>query len=364
LAELVNTCSPYNLLRKVFNLMRLSFAAPALVAALCFSLVSAARAELTIGDAAPALKVAKWVKGSPVTLSKGKVHVVEFWATWCGPCKTSIPHLTQLAKQYKGKADFTGVSVWESNPQVPLTLPQITTKVKKFVASMGAKMDYSVAIDDKPEKGTMASGWMEASGSDGIPTAFIVDKTGKVAWIGHPMEMEEPLAKIVAGKWDVDAAKKKAAAEKAAAEKEAAQQQALEGKLQAFDKEFKGLLEADKISEALALADKTATESPIPISQLYNQLAWTFVEGQKQVPPPFTKLKDSALVMAQKAVELTKGEDGMILDTLAFIHYKAGNLKEALALQIKAVEKLPAGIPDDLKKEVVDRLALYKSKSK
>jgi tetratricopeptide (TPR) repeat protein len=194
-----------------------------------------------------------------------------------------------------------------------------------------------------------------------------VDKTGKVAWIGHPMQMEEPLAKIVAGKWDVAAAKKKAAAEKAAAEKEAAQQQALEGKLQAFDKEFKGLLEADKISEALALADKTATESPImtaQISQLYNQLAWTFVEGKEQVPPPFTKLKDSALVMAQKAVELTKGEDGMILDTLAFIHYKAGNLKEALELQTKAVAKLPSGVPDELKKEVVDRLALYKSKSK
>lgn len=216
---------------------------PALVAALSVSLVSAARAELAVGDAAPTLKVAKWVKGKPVSLAKGKVHVVEFWATWCGPCKTSIPHLTELAKKFQGKADFTGVSVWESNPRAPLTMPQITEKVNKFVTAMGPKMDYSVAIDDLPEKGTMATGWMAASGSDGIPTAFIVDKAGKVAWIGHPMKMEEPLAKIVEGKWDIAAEKQRAAEAKVVAEKEEAQQKEIMGKLQAFNSAFKELLE-------------------------------------------------------------------------------------------------------------------------
>ena len=60
--------------------------------------------RLQIGDAAPELKVEKWVKGDPVTtFEKGKVYVVEFWATWCPPCIKSIPHLTELQKQYKEK---------------------------------------------------------------------------------------------------------------------------------------------------------------------------------------------------------------------------------------------------------------------
>ena len=61
-------------------------------------------------------------------------------------------------------------------------------------------------------------------------------------------------------------------------------------------------------------------------------------------------------------LEPIKGEDGMILDTLAFIHYKAGNVKEALTLQEKAMTKLPVGTPDEIKKEMEERLTLYKSK--
>src|SRR5689334_25163119 len=89
----------------------------AAVAALILAAIAAyADPSLTVGSPAPAIKVAKWVKGKPVnSLKKGNVYVVEFWATWCGPCKQSIPHLTELAKKYAGKATFIGVSSFEKN---------------------------------------------------------------------------------------------------------------------------------------------------------------------------------------------------------------------------------------------------------
>src|SRR5438105_2768393 len=103
---------------------------------------AAPAATLKVGDPAPPIKVAGWAKGEPVKqFEKGKVYVVEFWATWCGPCRQSIPHLTELSKKYKGKVTFTGVSVWE-NPrgQAAVYVP----KVKSFVNEMGEKMAYNV----------------------------------------------------------------------------------------------------------------------------------------------------------------------------------------------------------------------------
>jgi thiol-disulfide isomerase/thioredoxin len=150
------------------------------------------------GAKAPPLKVHAWLKGTPVKeFKKGEIHVIEFWATWCGPCITSIPHVTELAKKYQGKVRVTGVSVWER--------PWDQAKAQKFVDDMGAKMDYNVAIDT--QEGVMADTWMQAAEQNGIPAAFIV-KDGIVQWVGHPMSMDEPLKQVVEGKFNVAEAKK------------------------------------------------------------------------------------------------------------------------------------------------------------
>lgn len=149
-------------------------------------------AKLAEGSVPPPLK-GTFVKGAPFTLEKGKLYVVEFWATWCPPCKESIPHLTQLQAKYKDKVKFVGVSVWEDQDPVEKGKTYLG-RVKDFVKSEGKAMSYTVVADD--DKGKMATSWMEAAKQDGIPVAFIIGKNGKVAWIGSPFEIEGPLAKI------------------------------------------------------------------------------------------------------------------------------------------------------------------------
>jgi thiol-disulfide isomerase/thioredoxin len=167
---------------------------------------------LGVGDPAPALKTGKWLQGEPVKqIENDKVYVVEFWATWCGPCVATIPHLNELQKKFADKGLVViGQNVWEDDDKA----------VPKFIKKMGDKMSYRVALDDKQdsEEGEMANRWMKAAKQDGIPTAFVVGKDGKIAWIGHPMSgLDEVVEQVLAGTFDP----KKAAEIQARIEQEA-----------------------------------------------------------------------------------------------------------------------------------------------
>ena len=168
----------------------------ALVAATTATLT--AQATLKVGDPAPKLQTGKWVQGEPVKeFQKDKAYIVEFWATWCGPCRASIPHLNEIYQKYKDKdLVVIGQNCWERDESL----------VAPFVKNMGDKMTYRVALDDKNRsaKGKMAETWMEAAGQNGIPAAFLVDKQGVIAWIGHPMELKEKtIDDVLAGSFDV-----------------------------------------------------------------------------------------------------------------------------------------------------------------
>lgn len=149
---------------------------------------------LNIGDPAPPLRVRGWLKGTPVQqFKKGSVYVVEFWATWCGPCKAAMPHLSALAAEYKDRVTIVSIDVYEKKTTS-------MEKVKAFVDSMGHRMDYNVAAEDS---NFMEAGWFDASGQQGIPTSFVVNAEGRLAWIGHPKDLDEVLRKIVNNTWDI-----------------------------------------------------------------------------------------------------------------------------------------------------------------
>jgi thiol-disulfide isomerase/thioredoxin len=120
-----------------------------------------------------------FIKGGPIDFSneikKGEnVFVFEFWATWCPPCRNSIPHVSELQKKYKNK-NVIFIGITNEEPY----------QIKDFVEKMGTKMDYIVACDTN-QSATRA--FMSKYNIQGIPHAFIVGKDGKVAWHGHPMD--------------------------------------------------------------------------------------------------------------------------------------------------------------------------------
>lgn len=153
--------------------------------------------SLNIGDAAPPLQVRRWIKGESVQqFEKGKIYIVEFWATWCHSCIAAMPHLSALAREYKDKVTILGIDIYEK---------KITSieKVTAFVDSMGQRMDYNVATEDS---NFMEATWFNASGELGIPKCFVVNAEGRIVWIGYPSKIDDALCKIVNNTWDVQEA--------------------------------------------------------------------------------------------------------------------------------------------------------------
>ncbi len=273
-------------------------------------------AEGKIGDKAPRLAISEWVKGKPVdpTAADGKhVYVIEFWATWCPPCRRSIPHLTEMQKKYKDKnVVIVGVS----------TEPAAT--VRKFVDKQGAKMDYVVAVDDE---GKTSKAYMDAYGQRGIPHAFIVDQKGRIIWHDHPMGgIEEVLDKVIAGKFDVADAK-------ALIEQRQREQARMMKAFTLMKKYFELAAEAGNEQEAAKVGAQVydlAKDNP----GLMNRLAWDILT-KKGLAVRDHKL---ALKAAVAANEATKGQDASILDTYALALYENGQRELAVKVQEKAVK--------------------------
>ncbi len=185
---------------------------------------------LTIGSKAPSIDVEHWVsdghgKFKPVEIFEdGKVYVVEFWATWCGPCISSMPHLAQLQEEYADK-NVQIISISDEKLEVVeafLTKPlrNASKPTKKKSADENGDEDTSEESKDEPETygkltsayslttdpdGSVKFDYMAAARQNGIPTAFLVGKTGHIEWIGHPMQMDSPLEKVVTDTWDREA---------------------------------------------------------------------------------------------------------------------------------------------------------------
>ncbi len=295
------------------------------------------RKTLSVGDSAPALNVETWVKGE-FNPSNAEVYVVEFWATWCGPCKRSIPHLTQLQEEYaEDGLTIVGISTDEDS-----------SLVKKFVAQQGMKMDYTIGVDLKRRT---QRNWMGKAGLKGIPSAFIVDLNGIIQFIGNPLEeaFEDTLHLVMSGRYDLQKSKKAQPAIDGAkqfrklnswAEAEKHYNQAIGVDQFVFAKLYLELFEmllleqGDTTGAYKLIGDVMLTrgsDDPELLTWFAKMIATDDrITGSK-------RRMDVAMSLAKTAQSFArKKTDPLYLSTIALVHFGNGNMEEAIEWQRKA----------------------------
>lgn len=106
----------------------------------------------------------KTLEGNDVSLSdyKGKVVIIDFWATWCPPCRKGIPDLVEIQKEYKDDVVIIGISLDQQN-----TIKDLDPFIKTY------NINYPVVIGN--QQVVMDYGNIQA-----IPTSFIIDQSGNI----------------------------------------------------------------------------------------------------------------------------------------------------------------------------------------
>jgi thiol-disulfide isomerase/thioredoxin len=339
------------------------------VAALSLSAACIAAAPartLTIGDNAPPVEVTHWLKGEPVAgFEPGKIYVVEFWATWCGPCRASIPHIGDLQQQFK---DYGVTFLGVSDEELP-TVVKWLAKADSEGAIWYDKIRYTVATD--PDR-SVHDAWMSPAAQNGIPTAFIVGRDSRIEWIGHPVEIDPVLAAVVRDEWDRAASKaafeeRMAPVRESMIAREAATEAAAKGNWDAAAAAVEGLIEKYPslrdtrnwlFRKMIREADpqvtfaygRTAMKASWDEAAVLNGLAWTTVDDARARARDL----DFAMEAAQRAVDVSESKDPSILDTLARVYFEKDDLKAAIRWQREAVEKAgDAPMAADLKETLI-----------
>lgn len=124
-----------------------------------------------------------------VAAQKGKVVLVDFWATFCPPCRRTFPHVVALHRKYQQQG-LVVISVSVDDPTDAATVKD----VKAFLAQNKATM-MNVLLDETPEM------WSEKLKADGIPVVFAFDRAGKIEkrWDEAPKadELEALIVKLL-----------------------------------------------------------------------------------------------------------------------------------------------------------------------
>ncbi|MEZ6241759.1 MAG: redoxin family protein [Phycisphaerales bacterium] len=292
------------------------------------SLIHGYRAPtLTVGDEAPPLYLSEFYKGEAFTsFEKGRVYIVEFWATWCKPCIDAMPHLSQLQKEHADDLTVIGVNISEQmRGGTPATIP---ARVRSFVENQGDRMAYTVAggeLRPGEQLGAMEREWQMAAGRTTIPSSYIIDRDGTIAWIGSPqLGMDNALEEILAGTYSREKAKRDALFQSVAP--------------LAFRQFINGVTSPsqDQADEAYELGRVMAAQVLQEQPNILQSMARVVLEN----PQVQHRDIDFGLDLAHKAVIASKWKDAASLDAYARGLFLTGDVMGAIDAQEKALDVL------------------------
>ena len=314
--------------------------------AIAFTLTQSVLAQssttLIVGDNVPEFKVEKWLKGgNSNVLEKGKVYVIDLWATWCVPCIAGMPHLSKLQQKYKAQGleiiGITSEDKWGNTLQ----------KVEVFIKKKDSIMNYSVAwvpasMNKDSLQGIFVHPWMQQIGSMNLPTAFIIDRNGKIAFIGDPHTIDKPLHDIVNNQYDLSLLK-------------ANYKEALEA-LKVLDK-FTDALKSSDVPRAISEGKRILEEFTYvkPVTYLAMADAVPKMKGE-----PNAQLLDIALAAGKKGVVLTQFESPGFLSALASVYAAKGDYTQAVITIKAAISVSEGGMKEAQLKDLEKYLSLIK----
>lgn len=306
-----------------------------LVVSLCAAPARAQSQKLRLGDPAPGIDLSAWINGEETRLSEGSVYVVVFWSATDGRSERIMRPLTELQEKYAPDLTVLAIAAEDAGA------------ARAFLLRNKDRMKFVVGVD---RDRTTWRAWMEASERSRMPMAFIVDRAGKIQFIGDPSEseFEDVLGRVVAGRYDTQLFRSAQGAINAARQARRVKNWRLatqhytqllgtdrtvfaEFALEQFEMI---LLDMDQTAAAYAMAKAFIDEEYSGDARFLMDLALR-IAGDPRIPE---EKRDFTVAFraAGAAAELLPADDPRRLSTLAAVNYHAGKVAEAITLQRSA----------------------------
>jgi thiol-disulfide isomerase/thioredoxin len=139
--------------------------------------INLAQYSIKINEKAPDIFVTDWIRNTPkYKVLKDKYIVLEFWATWCGPCIKAVPHLNDLQTKFN-REDLYFISMTDEK----------IDRVERLLKKVNFK---SIVVSDQTKKTHIAYG-NGATGLEAYPLTVLIDKFNTIKWIGNPEQLNE-----------------------------------------------------------------------------------------------------------------------------------------------------------------------------